>query len=96
MRLRHTIRKTRHHVRMWFGAAKRLHGALAFPHSQGPERATSVDKESSAEEPRCAPDWALSKKGLPLGMPEHTSQSEREDKENLDTGGLTLFLDVCR
>jgi hypothetical protein len=57
--------ETRHHVRMRFGAAKRLQSALAFPHSQGPERATSVYEESSAEESRCAPDLALSKKGLP-------------------------------
>jgi hypothetical protein len=34
--------KTRHNFGVRCGAAKRFHGSLAFPLSQGPERAMSV------------------------------------------------------
>lgn len=57
--------QTRHSFRVRSGAAKRLHTSPAVPRSQGPECATRVYKESSAEEPRCVYDLTLTKKSLP-------------------------------
>jgi hypothetical protein len=57
--------KTRHTLRVRFGAAKMLHSPLAFPQSQRPERATCIEEESPAEEPGCAHNLALTEKGIP-------------------------------
>lgn len=74
-----------HNLGVRYGAAKCLHSPLAFPHSQGPERTTSVDEESSAEKPRCAHNLTLSKKGLPherRNMPHRSNAKTRDGSEH--------------
>src|SRR5260370_1033676 len=57
--------ETRHNPRVRLGSTKRLHSPLAFPHSQGPKRETSIYEEAPSEEPGCTHDLALGKKSLP-------------------------------
>jgi hypothetical protein len=57
--------ETRHNLRVRFGTAKRLHGCLTLPNSQGPERTTNIYEQSSAKKSRSAHDLALRKQRLP-------------------------------
>lgn len=59
------LSQTRHNLGMRTGAAKCLHGVLAFPRCQRPEGATGVYEESATEKPRCAHDLALTEKSHP-------------------------------
>jgi hypothetical protein len=77
--------KMRHNFGVRCGAAKRLHDTLAFPHSEGPERATSVYEEASTKKPRCAQGLTLTKKRLPhewWKIPHRANAKTRDGREH--------------
>jgi hypothetical protein len=54
-----------HRPGMRSSASECLHGALAFPNRQSPERSFSIQQESSAEKTRCAQNLPLTSKRHP-------------------------------